>query len=450
MAALAIAAGLVSCRRGAGGGGGQTAGPRPAPQVQPAVHPHQLLTGEVKQTATRGPRVETVATEPQLRIRIERSATALRLGGNETLVIGPGQRDKGRASARSFAGPVSVRHDGAGFVLTDAKGGSMRWALSTLHINNQGGELAVDDGRFPGSIELVALYKGGKYTGYLDAVNFVGMEQYLPGVLSQELYPKWDLEAYKAQAVAARSYAIWEMNLPVRTGSHFDLEAGEASQAYIGSKAHATARQAVAQTRAMVLVFDGRVLPAFYSSCSGGVGQDATAAFPGRVADLAPLRGRDQGDWGQASSKFAWGPVSYPKARLVAGLRQWGGKNKHPIAGLASLRDIEVTARTSAGRPSQYTVVDEAGKHYPLNPEQLRVAANTAVPGDPADASSRKVWSGFVEVTVLPDSVLFSGRGFGHGVGMCQFGAQGMAAAGHPHNAILAFYYPGANIQRAY
>ncbi|MEM9019082.1 MAG: SpoIID/LytB domain-containing protein [Planctomycetota bacterium] len=444
---LVVLAGSVSCRRASNP---PPPGPRPAPQTQTQVHPHQLLTGETKQTAMRGPRLASVAAEPQLRIRIERSSTSLQVGGNESLTVGPGQRDRGRSAARSFAGPIRVRHDGSGFVITDALGNALRWPLSTLHINNQAGEIAVNDGRFPGSLELVALHEQAKYTGYIDVVNYVGMEQYLPGVLSQEMYPNWDLEAYKAQAVAARSYAIWEMNLPVRTSSHFDLEAGEASQAYIGSNAHATARRAVAETRGLVLVYDQRVLPAFYSSCSGGIGQDATAAFPGRVAGLAPLRGRDQGSWGRASTKFAWGPVSYTKPKVIASMRRWGELNEHPLARLSSLRTIQATSRTGAGRPAQYTVTDDAGRRYTLGPEQLRRAANTGVPGNPHETGTRKLWSGFIQVNVQGETVTFNGRGFGHGVGMCQFGAQGLAESGRPYHTILGFYYPGAQIQRAY
>lgn len=456
---LGLVMGLMSCRRG--GQGGNSVGPRPAPTgvQQGAQHPHELLTGETKATAMRGPRLSAVASEPVVRVRIARGTTSASFAGSATLTIGPGTPDRRRATARGFAGPVQVRHDGSGFVLTDARGGSIRWALSTLNISSATGEIVVDDtgeiavdgSGFPGSVELVAIYDQGKYTGYFDIVNHVGMESYLPGVLSQEMYPKWDLEAYKAQAVAARSYAVWEMNLPVRTQSHFDLEAGQASQAYIGSKAHDTAKRAVTATRGLVLAYDGRVLPTFYSSCSGGVGQDATGAFPGRVVDLPPLRGRDQGAWGQQSSKFSWGPVSYPKPRLVEAMRRWGTAAEHPIAALRDIAEIRVTGHNAAGRPTGFAVIEPTGVRYNLDAEQLRVSANRPVPSDsPEQAARLKLWSSFVDITVLPDSVLFTGRGFGHGVGMCQFGAQGMATAGHRYNAILGFYYPGSRIQRAY
>ena len=119
-------------------------------------------------------------------------------------------------------------------------------------------------------------------------------------------------------------------SLPIRRNSHYDLESSTASQAYIGDKASAKARRAVAATRGQVLVYDGRVLPAFYSSCTGGVGQDAVAAWPGKVDDLAPLRGRNHGGWGSTSSKFRWGPVHMTTADLIAALSRAFGAEPAP------------------------------------------------------------------------------------------------------------------------
>ena len=118
-----------------------------------------------------------------------------------------------------------------------------------MEIRSQAGNITIDKNPYPGRIELVAnTTKANQPTGTFDAINRVGMESYLPGVLSKELYPNWDLKTYRAQAIAARSYAIWEMNLPIRKNSHFDLEASQASQAYIGAKASDKARTAVADT----------------------------------------------------------------------------------------------------------------------------------------------------------------------------------------------------------
>ena len=400
--------------------------------------------------AKRGPRVDSVRSEPKLRIRIGRSLTNASLGNAGTVTVGPGTADISKANARQLQAPLRVSHDKLGFVLTQPDGTSIRWRLSTLLITGYNKQTPIDNHPYPGSIELVAKTSStGQPIGQFDAVNHVGMESYLPGVLSQELYASWEPETYRAQAIAARSYAIWEMQLPKRVRSHFDLEAGEASQAYIGDKAHEKARRAVADTRGQVLVFNGRVLPAFYSSCSGGVGQDAVAAWPGKVDDLAPLRGRLHGSWGSNSTKYRWGPVTVPTSQLTQAFARWGRANKHPIANITGISSIKPSATNRVARPTTFTVTDVNRRRYELPAESLRNATNTALPGN-AHTVQAKVFSSNAIYTVSTDTTTIAGQGFGHGVGMCQFGSQQMASKGHRHQQILSFYYPGATLKKVY
>ncbi|XAM00878.1 SpoIID/LytB domain-containing protein [Phycisphaeraceae bacterium D3-23] len=409
------------------------------------------ITGVDAATARRGLPVSALRGEPGVRVRIVRSATRVQVASTGQLTVGPSGAQPVASRARAFAGPLSVTHDRSGFVITDARGQSVRWGLSALRITSANGTVAVDGTRYPDAIALVAVVdQASQATGRIDAVNHVGMERYLPGVLSRELYASWDERAYRAQAIAARSYAIWEMNLPRRRASHFDLEAGQASQAYLGLDASDKARSAVQATRGQVLVFDNRVLPAFYSSCSGGTGQDAIGVFPEKVDDLAPLRGREHGGWGQQSTKFRWGPVTYPNARLMAAMVRWGTANDHPIRGMTGgVSAIQPIAHNRVGRPTRFAVTDSNNRRYELHAEQLRQAANFAVPGDP-EGAEYKLYSSHVEVQIANGTVTFTGRGYGHGVGMCQWGAQGMAQRGYDPIAILNFYYPGAVVYRAY
>lgn len=367
------------------------------------------------------------------------------------MTVGPGQADRGKAQPRSFQGPVRISHDGQGFILTQTDGSAVRWRLSTLSVSSSFGRTALNAHPYPGDIELVALRnKDNSFTGRFDAVNRVGMEAYLPGVLSKELYPTWDPKAYRAQAVAARSYAIWEMSLPSRRASHFDLESTTASQAYIGDKASDKARDAVRDTRGQVLVYDNRVLPAFYSSCSGGLSQDAIAAWPDKVDELAPLRGREHGGWGSISNRYRWGPVTRSRAALSRRIADWGRANKHPIAALNLIESVTVEAQNAVGRPTRVRVTDRSGQSYSLLAEQLRTASNRKTPGLPAIDSSNLVFSSHATYAVSSMQVTITGRGFGHGVGLCQWGAQHMASMGNSHNRILGFYYPGSAIQKAY
>ncbi|MFK7788380.1 MAG: SpoIID/LytB domain-containing protein [Phycisphaeraceae bacterium] len=411
---------------------------------------------ESRLTARRGPLVVTKNTEPQLRIRIGRELPTATLTASSSITVGPGVKDIGKARPYTFQSPLRITHDRQGFVLTEPNGTTVRWRLTTLEIRSQAGNITIatpgsQDNPYPGRIELVAnTNKANQNLGTFDAINRVGMESYLPGVLSKELYPNWDLKAYRAQAIAARSYAIWEMNLPIRKNSHFDLEASQASQAYIGAKASDKARTAVADTAGKVLVYESRVLPAFYSSCSGGVGQDAIAAWPEKVDDLAPLRGRVHGGWGQASTKFRWGPIQRDRATLSKRIAAWGKVNNHPVSRIGQLSSVQVSKVNKVRRPTMLRVTDSTGQRFDMTCEDLRMATNFPAGSLPKIEPANLAFSSHAVYKVTGNAVTITGQGFGHGVGMCQFGAQHMASTGTRSDKILAFYYPGAKIQKAY
>ena len=419
-------------------------------QAKPTYQTDRSAT-EARLTAKRGPLAVTVHSEPQLRIRIGRDLKTTTLTSTTAITVGPGVRDIGKARPYTFQSPLRISHDGQGFVLTEPNGRSVRWRLSTLEVRSAAGNITIDQNPYPGRIELVALTnKANQLTGLFDTVNRVGMESYLPGVLSKELYPNWDLKAYRAQAIAARSYAIWEMNLPIRKNSHFDLEASQASQAYIGAKASDKARTAVADTAGQLLVFEGRVLPAFYSSCTGGVGQDAIAAWPNKVDDLAPLRGRVHGGWGQASTKFRWGPITRDRATLSRRIAAWGKVNLHPVASMGQLASVQTTKTNKVGRPTKLRVTDTAGRSFEMDCEDLRMATNFPAGSLPKIEGANLAFSSHAVYSITGQTVTIIGQGFGHGVGLCQFGAQHMASTGSRHDKILGFYYPGARIKKAY
>jgi len=449
LTALLIVLALTGCQPEPTTAPGPGSRPHRAPATQ--QHPHDALTGEARLTAKRGPRLATVNAEPRLRIRIGRSLTRATVGQPGRVTVGPGPGDRGKTQPRRFQAPLRVTHDKQGFILTQPDGTSLRWRLTTLVITSPDDRTALDNHPYPGGLHLVAERSDtGQPTGRFDAVNHVGMEAYLPGVLSKELYPGWDEEAYRAQAIAARSYAIWEMNLPMRRAGHYDLEASQASQAYIGGKASDKARRAVAATRGRVLVYGGRVLPAFYSSCSGGVGQDAVAAWPGKVDDLAPLRGRSHGNWGRISSKYQWGPIVRDRASLSRRIAAWGRAEEHPVAAMGTLAAVRVSATNSAGRPTKMRLTDERGRTYELFAEELRMAANFRVSGLPPIDMSNMVYASNLGMQVAGNQARITGRGFGHGVGLCQFGAQHMATQGYRYPRILGFYYPGAILRTVY
>ncbi len=409
-----------------------------APQAAPPQAKPENPATTALDDQLRGPPVARFAQEPQLRIRIQTNLTSVVLGRGQTL-IAPSPQD----APHAFAGPVTVARSGDGFLLTDAHGKAWTWASPALSAKLGQGSIPVGKQAYPGTVELAAQGKAS-----FDLINDVPLESYLPGVLAKELYADWQPEAYRAQAIAARSYAIWEMTLRRAQGREFDLESDESSQAYIGTTTNAKAAKAAAQTRGIVLAYDRRVLPAFFSACSGGAAQDAVVAFPGRVADLPPLRGHKLGDAAAICPRNAWGPLNRDKADAVRRLAAWGAAMKKPVANLRSLKSARVSMLSRADRPAVFELTDDDGRTYAMNCEDFRTALNG---GTPALAPQLRLFSSFFSVRVAGAQLIFeNGRGHGHGVGMEQWGAEGMARKGQSAEKILEFYYPGAELKKAY
>ena len=408
-----------------------------------------------------GPGVAELRREPAVRVRLHAQMSSVTLTAESRLrVAGP----RGGAVASKvypFSTPLEVRRVLAGnlwvWELHEAGGRVVRWQLPELLVEcDVGGAIGLGELTYPRRLVLVPRTDAaGAETGRFDVVNHVPMETYLAGVIERELYGGWPLETFKAQAVAARSYAVWEQT--IARGRSFDLESTTASQAYVGRASNPRAVQAVAETRGEFLVYAGRVVPAFYSSSTGGTGQDAVVAFPNRVENIPPLRAREHGAWDKDSPQWRWGPVQRPTATLARRLAAWGRDRPggpHPIAELSQLRRIEVAGRNAIGRPAAYHIIgiDRRGRaaEYLLDAESFRVAGNdTDDDRLPLDKGQRFL-SSHLEVSVGPSVTTVRGRGYGHGVGMSQWGARTMAQAGHGYRAILDFYYPGAEVKKLY
>ena len=415
----------------------------PAPLDPPREGPLPGLGGDVV-----GPRIAAITAEPVVRVRDRqgRGSTGAGVGSRGGIVtVREGGDEAGGSITQRFRSPVTVSARGGAFRIRDGAGRSGTWRARSL-VFEASGDLALDGVAYPGSMRLHLRGAG------LDAVNHVPLEAYLPGVLEKELFPDWHPRAFEAQAIAARSYALFEM--AGRSASSYDVESTVRSQVYGGASTNPRARSAVRATRGRVLAFDGRIVPAFYSSTTGGRGQDAAVAFP-NVADLPPLRGRDRGEWGSISPSWRWGPVRRARDTLSRRLAAWGGATGHEIASLNRIAAVAVTSRSRSGRPATFRVTDVSGKRYALRCEAFRFACNHAADGDaarglPAIPADQRLKSSDVTISSEGGAVVFRGRGYGHGVGMGQWGAQHLATAGYDARSILAFYYPGAVVTQLY
>ncbi|MEO0588697.1 MAG: SpoIID/LytB domain-containing protein, partial [Planctomycetota bacterium] len=384
-----------------------------------------------------GPEVASIDAEPVVRVRVGRYLSSVEFAGPAPITL----RSATNSSIEpvQVATPAIVTHGPDGFVFRDAHGRSGTWKLASARVEpTDAGPITIGENSLPGS---VVLHPSAAGDGRLDVVNHAGLEAYLPGVLTRELFPKWPLETYRAQAVAARSYALWECYR--HSSRHYDLESTTASQAYSGLTDNPTALAGTEQTRGVVLVYEGRVVPAFYSSTIGRHAQDMSVIFADRTPVIRPLQGGPRGDWDQVSKHYKWGPIEYDIARATQSIRAWAEHNDHPAAEMDTLARFRSIMRRDWPIAVGYELIDRQGKAYRFSPIEFRHSMFGA--GDPTLKSSD------VRATVRGRRlVILEGYGYGHGVGMSQYGAWAMAEAGHNHRSILTTYYPGAELIRAY
>lgn len=391
-----------------------------------------------------------LGAEPDIRVRVLSGAEQVEIGGPERILarsmLGGGRHELTTpVRLHAIAGALRLE-DGAGAAANFPDGASVR--IDALG----GGLLTLDGTAYPGSLE--ARTRSDVSPEALDVLAMMGMETYLPGVLVKELYPSWPLECFEAQAVCARSYAMHERARARAIGRWFDVEGTVVDQAFVGATEHATANTAAEATRGQVITHDGgRLLRAYYSStCAGrpGAAADTWPTGPGFAFNLAePIQAHPREHYCQKSPAYRW-ERERGRERLSLRIRRWGQENGHAVKGIGQLAGVEVERRNAAGRPARFALRDDAGRSYSMSGEELRLACNTRVPGVPELTRDESVRSSDIEVTVEGERVKIAGRGFGHGVGMCQFGAAALAQQGWTHREIIALYYPGTNIERAY
>jgi stage II sporulation protein D len=282
--------------------------------------------------------------------------------------------------------------------------------------------------------------------GLFDVVNDVEVDSYVKGVVAQELYPKWHPEAYKAQAIVARTYAIYEAQTSP-PGRHYDLNDDTRSQVYGGIAGETLKSQQAVEATKGIVVASGpagheRIFKAYFSSCCGGLGQSAYDAFGDPPS--TSLGETKNGATCAISTKFNWGPVAVSKAEVTRRIRMWGATKGWPEQNILPVARIDIMTVNAIGRPIRFVITDIRGTRYAVTGEDLRHAMNIA--GDEVT-----LYSSYVTPIAQGNSILFTnGHGYGHGVGLCQWCAEARAMRGMRHEDIVLMSYPGAVLVRAY
>ena len=286
----------------------------------------------------------------------------------------------------------------------------------------------------------------------LTIVNVLDMETYLRGVVPPEIgqLKEKGIEALKAQAIASRTYAVSNMGRHKKLG--FDLYSSVADQVYEGYNAEwRIADRAIAETRGMVAVYDGKLISAFYSSTCGGETESIQEAWGTEsISYLRNVRDRSGSseDFCNGSPVYKW-REEWNWETLEAILASTLNRLDKRKSGKFSLIGIDVLKRSRSGRVKELEVRTNHGRVI-LRGDRIRSALRRPVRGRPLLRStlfSLKIKKGH---TRRRDTIVAEGGGWGHGIGLCQMGAISMAKQGFRHDKILRHYYRGIDLRRAY
>jgi stage II sporulation protein D len=255
-------------------------------------------------------------------------------------------------------------------------------------------------------------------------INHVGLEDYIAAVLRTESWPGWPLEVNKVFAIACRSYVAAKVMEAWKSKSPFDVKNSNAHQTYKGRHDVPVLKMAVEQTKGIVLGHQGAPILAMFDCCCGGI-------IPAHVADVdfakAPYLARSYAcTHCKTSSLYSW-QVSYEHAAFESLLQHYKKE-------ISWLHDIHVIKKDKAG------LVAEVKLKGPKR--------HTVISGKKLYSLLKEVKSFHFDVHKKAGKIIFSGRGFGHHLGLCQWGARQMVRDGSDYKSILRFYYPGAYFMR--
>lgn len=287
-----------------------------------------------------------------------------------------------------------------------------------VRVSSPGGFINVNGKAYRGAIEIRK-----KGNGRLLVINDLDLEAYLLGVVAAEVPSDWEMEALKAQAVASRTYALYQKRNAGRRSYH--ILATVDSQMYLGKRGERTrATEAVEATQSLVIMYRGEVIPAFYHSSCGGHTENALELWG---IDEPFLKGVDCDC--QNISRYGLWEKRFTTAGVIRALRREGFR-------LADIGGVEMGGLTPAGRVKN-VVFRHSGRATSVPAETIRAALGYS-----------NVPSIFFEPELIDREVVFSGRGHGHGIGLCQWGAKEMARNGADYKAIISHYYPGTAVVR--
>jgi len=270
------------------------------------------------------------------------------------------------------------------------------------------GDLLLMGTGYAGSI---GIWKG---EGGLYMVNELPLEEYVKDVVAAEVGPDWDMEALKVQAVISRTYALYQKRM--NGDSIYHIASSVINQVYKGKSPDTRIAYAVSETSGEILTFNGKPIEALYHSTCGGRTENPEEVFGKSYPYLKSVE-----------SSCDLSPYS-----------SWERKIRldeiEEALDIKEIKEIKVKSFTSTKRVKQIAVQNRSGTTTINAPDFRKALGWSRLPSTDFTLSRQG------------DSILFVGKGYGHGVGLCQWGALKMARDGKNYRDILSFFYPGTLI----
>jgi stage II sporulation protein D len=356
-----------------------------------------------------------------------------------------------RAAEKKAAETVFIRvavEKGSHTLLFSSEGLEMSSGTDTIRLASKttvvvgGREVTVDGRTYDSPLRFrsdrIIAVNGKEYYGDLRIedgvlINVIPIEEYLKGVLSQEVSESWPIEALKAQAVVSRTYAV--RMVADHSQEPYHLKDTQMHQKYEYSVRNENINRAVEATRGEILLYKGDPIEAFFHSSSGGITESAGSVFQHDLPYLRSVpdpysRDQDTFSWTYEADAVAISDALEP---LIDSECKTQGSDR-------TLTGIRIYKKTGSGRVREFALYFAGEKPCIVKGNSLRLAV------DPRGFKSLLIRHIEKKKEQNRTLFVFSGIGYGHGVGMSQWGAKQMAERGFRYDDILSFYYRGADL----
>jgi stage II sporulation protein D len=271
------------------------------------------------------------------------------------------------------------------------------------------GDLLVTGTRYTGNIEV---WKGN---GGLYIINELPLEDYIKDVVVAEVGPDWDMEALKTQAVISRTYALYRKR--TNGESLYHLASSVLHQVYKGNNPDARVIYAVEETRGEILTYDNKPIEAFYHSTCGGRTENPEEVFDKSYPYMKSVE-----------STCDISPYSIWEKKIKL-------KEIEKALNIPGIKEISIKSYTSTRRVKDLKIVSASGPSTISAPEFRKAIGWSRLP------------STNFSLRIDTGTIYFKGKGYGHGVGLCQWCALKMSREGKNYKDILSYFYPGTAVQ---